>query len=91
MGRSGTHFTVRLLNGALRAVRYEALVKDPSTEFARVFSAEEAATLGALTLVETPKIESLSKYRDVLSDEQVAEIDALERHMSAPSAKGESA
>lgn len=62
----------------LRGVKYEELVKDPAAEFSRVFSPDEMAALGPFTLVEKPKIESLAKYRDVLSDEQVAEIVALE-------------
>lgn len=71
------------MSGALRAINYEALVNDPFAEFTRVFTTDEIATLGAFSLVETPKAQSLSKFRDVLSDQQVAEIDALEHRMSA--------
>lgn len=66
------------MNGALRGVNYEALISDPLAEFSRVFTADEIATLGHFTLVEKPNPVSLHKYRDVLSEEQVAEIEALE-------------
>lgn len=70
--------TQRNANGALRQLNYEALVDNPINEFSRVFSTDEMAQLGPFTLTEEPKKTSLMKYRDVLSDEQVAEIVALE-------------
>lgn len=66
------------LDGALRSVNYEALVYHPFDEFNRVFTADEIGKLGTFNLAEQPKAGSLSKYRDVLSDQQVDEIDALE-------------
>lgn len=70
------------MNGALRAVNYEALVNQPRAELARVFTPDEIGCLGTFSLVEPPNARSLTKYRDVLSDEQVSDIDALERQMS---------
>lgn len=69
------------MGGALRGVRYEDLVADPEAEFARVFTPGERAILGPFTLTETPNAASLTKYRDVLDDAQVAEIAALEQRM----------
>ena len=66
------------MGGALRAIQYEALVQAPLEEFSRVFTPEELADLGQFTLVETPKKESLSKYQDVLSEAEVAEIMELD-------------
>lgn len=65
----------------LRSVDYEALVDDPLAEFTRVFRKSELERLGDFTLLETPNRESLAKYRDVLDDRQVAEIEALERDL----------
>lgn len=67
------------MGGQLRAVNYESLVNDPLAEFGRVFSEAEMADLGEFTLKEEPKPASLSKFKDVLSDEQVEEINALEK------------
>jgi hypothetical protein len=67
----------------LRSVDYEALVDDPLAEFSRAFSARELQTLGEFTLLEKPRKESLTKYRDVLDDRQVAEIEALEHDLCA--------
>lgn len=69
------------MGSSLRAVRYEELVKDPLAEFGRIFSLDELAELGMFSLVEQPQAGSLTKYKDVLSDEQVAEITALEERM----------
>jgi len=66
------------LGDRLRIVAYDALVGDPEAEFTRVFTDAERARLGAFTLVETPNPASLDKYLDVLTVEQVAEIDAAE-------------
>lgn len=65
--------------GALRGIEYQSLVNDPLAELSRVFTTEELSALGTFTLVETPRKDSLSKYRDVLSDGQVAEIQEMER------------
>lgn len=66
------------LGDAVRAVDYEALVRDPEAELARVFTAAERARLGAFERLERPDPASLTKYRDVLSEGEVAEIAALE-------------
>ncbi len=62
----------------LRRVDYEALLDDPLAEFSRAFTASELGALGDFTLIERPTKDSLTKYRDVLNDRQVAEIRALE-------------
>jgi hypothetical protein len=69
------------LRGALRSVDYEAMVADPAAALKSVFTPEEAECLGKFTLMERPRSASLSKYRDVLSDAQVAEIVELERQL----------
>ena len=65
----------------LRSLDYEALVDDPLAEFSRVFKESELDRLGDFTLLERPNRELLTKYRDVLDDRQVAEIEALERDL----------
>ena len=71
------------LGDRVRIVTYDALVTDPEAEFARVFTETERARLGGFTLVETPNPASLDKYLDVLTVEQVAEIDAAEADLYA--------
>lgn len=61
----------------LRSIDYEALVDDPLSEFSRVFDESELQKLGNFTLCERPNRQSLTKYRDVLNDRQVAEIEAF--------------
>lgn len=68
---------------SMRGIDYEGLVNDPNAELSRVFTPEDLSTLGKFTLVETPQKASFSKYRDVLSDGQVAEIKALEGSQNA--------
>jgi hypothetical protein len=67
----------------LRSVEYKALLDDPLAEFSRVFRKSELRELGSFTLAETPNRSSLAKYREVLDDKQVAEINALENQLSA--------
>lgn len=59
---------------SVRAVAYENLVRDPEGEFRRLFREDELASIGGFTLKETPRAASLTKYKDVLTDGQVAEI-----------------
>lgn len=66
---------------ALRSVDYEALVMDPLAEFTRVFDPSELAALGEFELLETPRPSSLTKFHDVLSEAQVADIQALENEL----------
>ena len=61
-----------------RIVDYQALVVAPETELARIFSEEERELLGKFELRETPQKDILMKYRDVLTDVQVKEIENLE-------------
>jgi len=70
--------TVPLVNNALRLVNYEELVKDPMSEFARIFTPKELEKLGQFTLTETPNQTAFAKYLDVLTDDQVRELVALE-------------
>jgi hypothetical protein len=67
----------------LRCVDYEALVDDPLAAFSQVFNKSELDRLGDFTLLEKPNRESLTKYRDVLDDRQVAEIQDLEDDLCA--------
>lgn len=69
------------MDGALRAINYEELVNDPFGEFSRVFTEDELAALGSFSVVEEPRSVSLTKFKDVLSEEQVEEIKELERQM----------
>lgn len=71
--------SVAMMNGALRSIDYVSLVNNPLEEFSRVFSAKEITRLGKFSLVEQPSPQSLSKYKDVLSEKEVAEINALGR------------
>ncbi|MBV7379062.1 sulfotransferase [Maritimibacter dapengensis] len=66
------------MGGALRRVDYEALVADPEGAFRRVFTEDEQAALGDFELVEEPRAGSLKKYLDVLTKDQIDEIEALE-------------
>ncbi|MEL6317156.1 MAG: hypothetical protein AAFR16_05905, partial [Pseudomonadota bacterium] len=75
------------LGAAMRAVPYEAMVADPGAAFEAAFTSEELRALGPFRIVEPPRAEGLSKYRDVLSDAQVDEIRALEEGV-APAVAG---
>lgn len=61
-----------------RFVGFQALVTDRDAELARVFSPSELARLGPRRPTEASRPEVLSKYRDVLNPDQIAEIAALE-------------
>lgn len=65
----------------LRVVDYASLVDDPLAEFSRAFSESELRELGNFRLAEIPIRSSLAKYREVLDDSQVAEINALEHKL----------
>jgi len=71
--------TAEKMNASLRSVDYQSLVNDPYAELQNLFQESELQKLGRFQLVEKPKIESLSKYQDVLSETQISEIEALER------------
>lgn len=61
-----------------RFVAFESLVTDRDAELARVFSAPELAQLGPRRPAEASRPEVLSKYHDVLSPDQIAQIEASE-------------
>ncbi|NNF25331.1 MAG: hypothetical protein HKN63_11080 [Rhodobacteraceae bacterium] len=67
------------LNGALRSINYEALVTDQSAELSRVFSSDEIELLGEFSIIEKPRRDSLSKYLDVLSENEIEEISAFSK------------
>lgn len=67
------------VQGALRAVDYEALVRHPAQTLQSLFRPAELAALGPFHLAEQSRPEALDKYRDVLDAGQVADIEALER------------
>ncbi len=69
------------LGSRLRRVAYETLVADPETALEQIFSKDERARLGHFTLTEEPKAASLEKYRDILTEAQVREIDEIENRL----------
>lgn len=68
-------------NGRLRKIDYVALVQDPLAAFSSVFSEAEMARLGRYIPTEQPKQGPLTKYKDVLSDQEVEEIVGLEESL----------
>ncbi len=75
--------SVPKMNGSLRSIEYEGLIDDPMREFSRIFSAAELTKLGKFSLTEQPNPHSLTKFHDVLTEEQVSEINALERRSNS--------
>jgi hypothetical protein len=60
-----------------RFLRYEDLLNNQEKSFNDVFLEKELLELGNFSIVEEPKIESLDKYKSLLSQEEVNEIDDL--------------
>ncbi len=58
----------------LRFINYENLVKDQFSEYSKVFSPTELVSLGEFSIVEESSLNSLSKYKEVLTDKQISEI-----------------
>jgi len=58
----------------LRFINYENLVTNQFSEYSRVFSKSELAALGEFSIVEESSIESLGKYKEVLTDKQISEV-----------------
>ncbi len=64
----------------LRFINYTDLVLRQEEEFSRIFSTMEIGELGTFTAQEKPNAASLSKYKDVLTSEQVKQIQSLAIH-----------
>ena len=62
----------------MRFLDYESLVRDRDAALAEIFSADELGRLGRHEITVPSTASSLQKYRDALSAEQIAEIEALE-------------
>jgi hypothetical protein len=62
----------------VRFLDYESLVRDRDAALAKIFSADELGRLGRHEITVPSTASSLQKYRDALSAEQIAEIEALE-------------
>jgi hypothetical protein len=58
----------------LRFINYENLVKDQFSEYSKVFSPTELVSLGEFSIVEESSPDSLSKYKEVLTDKQISEV-----------------
>jgi hypothetical protein len=58
----------------LRFINYENLVKDQFSEYSKVFSQSELDALGEFSLIEESSLDSLSKYKEVLTDKQISEV-----------------
>jgi cadmium resistance protein CadD (predicted permease) len=58
----------------LRFINYENLVKDQFSEYSKVFSPIELVSLGEFSIVEESSLNSLSKYKEVLTDKQISEV-----------------
>jgi hypothetical protein len=61
----------------LRLINYENLVRNQADEFAKVFSSSELAALGNFTVKEESENSSLTKYRETLSESDIADIQRL--------------
>jgi hypothetical protein len=62
------------LGADLRFINYENLVKDQFSEYSNVFTPSELGCLGEFSTVEESSLDSLSKYKEVLTDKQISEI-----------------
>lgn len=62
---------------SIRFINYESLVKDQIKEFKSIFSEKEIDKLGNFNVAELGKTSSLQKFRDVLNEEEIAEIQNL--------------
>ena len=58
----------------VRFINYENLVKDQFSEYSKVFSPIELVSLGEFSIVEESSLNSLSKYKEVLTDKQISEV-----------------
>jgi hypothetical protein len=58
----------------LRFINYENLVKDQFSEYSKVFSPTELGSLGEFSIVEESSPDSLSKFKEVLTDKQISEV-----------------
>jgi hypothetical protein len=58
----------------LRFINYENLVKDQFSEYSKVFSPTELVSLGEFSIVEESSPDSLSKFKEVLTDKQISEV-----------------
>jgi hypothetical protein len=65
--------------GRVRGVEYEMLVHDPAETLNATFVPEEQAALGEFVLNESPQSASLSKYKTVLSGQQIDEVEEVGR------------
>jgi hypothetical protein len=58
----------------LRFINYENLVKDQFSEYSKVFLPTELVSLGEFSIVEESSPDSLSKFKEVLTDKQISEV-----------------